>query len=296
MTCEWGDANHTYFQIANLFLAFTYFVPNTIKGLLMLRFFLGTAGFFFCLWSGIIICSPDTLTWNLVFLAGNFGHASYLLYQMRPINFDDDNEIVYSSLFEPLGIKRWQYAPLAKISTVKELSNQDVIAIEHVTLGESVSILTSGSICVEKNKKFLNRLKPYEFIDSPEWITSTQSGGAMPVVYEVSLISEGCVTIQWKRKTLLKLLRTSAFLKNVFDSLIGRDVAGKLFKSQNTLMQHISTGSKDKRKTSIFYRISDEIKEHTRKKGVIEVNEQTMVLQNNDQPKYGGTDNMLAVI
>jgi len=257
MACtEWLGANHTYFQIANLFLAFTYFVPNTIKGLLVLRFFLGTAGFFFSMWAGIILCAPDTLAWNLVFIVVNFGHASYLLYKMRRITFDDENELVYTTLFEPLGVERWQYAPLAKISTVKDLPNTEIVAIENKTHGECVSIITGGSMRVEKNNKFLNRLKPYGFIDSPEWIISTQSGGAMPVTYEVSIVSEGCVIIQWQRKTLLKILRTNTFVKNVFDSIIGRDIASKLFESQKSLMQHVSVEMDTQSIPSVIYEIS----------------------------------------
>ena len=93
MCNQWHDANHTYFQIANLFLAFTYFVPNTLSGLLILRFFLGTAGFFFALWAGVILCSPDTLAWNLVFLTFNYGHAGWMLYKRREIKFGEEHEV-----------------------------------------------------------------------------------------------------------------------------------------------------------------------------------------------------------
>jgi len=295
MSCtEWLGANHTYFQIANLFLAFTYFVPNTIKGFLLLRFFLGTAGFFFSMWAGIILCAADTLAWNIVFIVVNFGHASYMLYKMRRINFDDENELVYTTLFESLGIERWQYAPLANISTVKEIPNTEILAIENKTQGECVSIITSGSIRVEKHNKFLNRLMPYAFIDSPEWIMSTQSGGAMPVTYEVTVISEGCVIIQWQRKTLLKILRTNTFVKNVFDSIIGRDIASKLFDSQKSLMQHVSVNVDTQSLPSVVYEPSGDTTRQTKAKGATEPNEQTLVLHNNVQPKYGAIHSLIA--
>jgi len=295
MSCtKWLGANHTYFQIANLFLGFTYFVPNTIKGFLLLRFFLGTAGFFFSMWAGIILCAADTLAWNLVFIVVNFGHASYMLYKMRRITFDDENELVYTTLFESLGIERWQYAPLANISTVKEIPNTEILAIENKTQGECVSIVTSGSIRVEKHKKFLNRLKPYAFIDSPEWIMSTQSGGAMPVTYEVTVISEGCVIIQWQRKTLLKILRTNTFVKNVFDSRIGRDIASKLFDSQKSLTQHVSVDVDTQSLPSVVYEPSGDTTRQTKAKGATEPNEQTLVLHNNVQPKYGAIHSLIA--
>ena len=89
MGCSWGEANHTYFQMANMFLAFSYLVPNNLKGLFVLRFVLGMAGFFFSMWAGIILCSPDTLGWNFAFMVINFGHVAYLLWTMRPIKFDE---------------------------------------------------------------------------------------------------------------------------------------------------------------------------------------------------------------
>ena len=57
--CDWLEANHTYFHVANIFLALTYFCPNNLKGLIALRLCLGTAGVFFALWGVIILCSPE---------------------------------------------------------------------------------------------------------------------------------------------------------------------------------------------------------------------------------------------
>ena len=50
----------------------------------------------------------------------------------------------------------------------------------------------------------------------------------------MTLISDGSTVITWKRRDLLRALRKEPHLKNIFDSLIGQDVAKKLFKSQTT--------------------------------------------------------------
>jgi len=143
--CEkWNEPNHTYFHIANLFLALTYFCPNSIKGLIFLRLCLGTAGVFFCLWAGIILCSPDTLGWNLVFAVINYGHVLYLWYKMRPIKFSEEHEVLYGALFEQLDIARYQYKALVQLSTVKDLPEGEFYAREDETHGESISIVTFG--------------------------------------------------------------------------------------------------------------------------------------------------------
>ena len=142
--CEWGNPNHTYFHIANLFLALTYFCPNNLRGLIVLRLFLGTAGVFFSLWAGIILCSPDTLGWNLVFSVINYGHVAYLWYSMRPIKFSEEHELLYAAVFEQLGIARYQFAPLAGLSFVKHLKKEEVYSHENQTHGENISIVTAG--------------------------------------------------------------------------------------------------------------------------------------------------------
>ena len=68
--------------------------------------------------------------------------------------------------------------------------------------------------------------------------------------FQVSLISEGCVIITWQRNTLLKVLRGQNFLKNIFDSIIGQDVAKKLFKSNQVMC-----GDKTLSQSNIIYHI-----------------------------------------
>lgn len=252
MGCEWGEANHTYFQLANLFLAFTYFVPNSMKGLIFMRLFLGSAGFCFTMWAGVILCSPDTFGWNFIFMIINFAHVIYLLYTMRPIKFPEEQEVIFGNMFESLGVARWQFKLVASIAEKREWSQNEAIATEDLTMCEDLCIVTSGSVRVIKNEKFLHRIKAYEFINSPEWIKSTQSGGALPIPYEVTIISDGCVVISWRRNQLRNALRKGAFLKNIFDLLIGQDVTKKLF---NTSQMVANSGGIPNQ----FYNLSDDV-------------------------------------
>lgn len=238
MGCDWGEANHTYFQLANMFLAFSYLVPNTLKGLIILRLVLGLAGFFFAMWAAIILCSPDTFGWNIAFMFVNFGHVAYLAWSMRSIKFTEEHEVCYGSVFELLGVGRWQYNVLSQVGKVRELAKEEFYSKEEVTDGTDISILLHGSLKVMKGGRFIGRVKPYEFLDSPEWVASTQGGAAFPVTYEVSIISEGAVIISWNRNALVKVLRKQPFLKNIFDSIIGQDVAKKIFK-QNKAMDGV---------------------------------------------------------
>jgi len=57
--------------------------------------------------------------------------------------------------------------------------------------------------------------------------------------FKVTMISEGCTIITWKRSDLLRALRREPQLKNVFNSIIGQDVALKLFKSNKAINFHM---------------------------------------------------------
>lgn len=142
--CNWLPLNNFLFQIANVLLVFSYFVPDNLNGLFLLRFFLGTAGLFFALWGWMILCAPDTFGWNVFFMIGNYIHALYLFIHIkRPRKFPAQCEAVFKELFEPHGVQRFQFQLLAKQSKVMELRNGEFYAKKGVP-ADQISILLKG--------------------------------------------------------------------------------------------------------------------------------------------------------
>ena len=142
--CNWLPLNNFLFQIANVLLVFSYFVPDTLNGLFLLRFFLGTAGLFFGLWGWMILCAPDTFGWNVFFMIGNYIHALYLFIHIkRPRKFPAECELVFTNLFEPLGVQRYQFQKLVKESKLNELQSGDFYARRGFP-AERLSILLTG--------------------------------------------------------------------------------------------------------------------------------------------------------
>ena len=153
--CNWLPANNFLFQIANVLLVFSYVVPDTLKGLFLLRFFLGTAGLFFALWGWMVLCAPDTFGWNVLFMIGNYIHALYLFIHIkRPRKFSEECELVFKKLFEPFGVKRFQFQKLVKESKVNELEAGNFYGRKGFP-AEHVSILLSGRYEVY-NQELLN--------------------------------------------------------------------------------------------------------------------------------------------
>ena len=69
-------------------------------------------------WAWNVVCAPDVFVWYFAFTMLNFGQLLYILYQMRPIKFDEDLEKVYSGLFGPMTVSRVQFKKLVGGSSV----------------------------------------------------------------------------------------------------------------------------------------------------------------------------------
>lgn len=250
--CQWLPANHFLFQLANICLVFSYLVPDTLNGLFLLRFWLGSGGLFFALWAWLILCAPDTLGWNLAFMILNYAHFLYLLIKIkRPRKFGIDCEQAYTHLFEPFGLQRYQFQVLADKALVLKLDAGEVYGKENAP-AERISILLSGSVEVMKDDKILHITRPYEFLDAPEWAASLPGETAH---FGVTLtVRESIHCLTWNSNELRKILKTDQFLKNIFDSLIGQDVTKKLLRiSGNMAELHTQKNLDDYLTGSVVY-------------------------------------------
>jgi len=248
--CNWLPLNNFLFQIANVLLVFSYFVPDNLNGLFLLRFFLGTAGLFFALWGWMILCAPDTFGWNVFFMVGNYIHALYLFIHIkRPRKFPEECELVYETLFEPIGVQRFQFQKLVKASKIEKVQSGDFYGRKNQP-AERVSILLQGRVDVTDNGHIVHVTKPLEFLDSPEWASGEPS---CPASYDVSLVAhEDIKFLSWNHRSLHKLLKKEKFLKNVFESIVGQDVTKKLLSLTRNLTQH-GPGNAPFRAGSILY-------------------------------------------
>eukprot|EP00794_Sanderia_malayensis_P017687 gene17687-19455_t len=249
--CKWLPANHFLFQLANICLVISYFVPDTMNGLFMLRCSLGSSGLFFALWGWLILCAPDTFIWNIAFMVFNYAHFIYLLVKIkRPRKFSTECETVFVELFEPLGVQRYQFHSLAKKSFVLKLNSEATFAKTDTPVNET-SILLSGSINVIKDKQILHVIKPYEFVNSPEYAVAESGETAM---YGVSLVvRDSAVCLSWDSGTLRKILKKDRFLTNVFNSVIGQDVTRKLLRLNDNLADLLTEDIAKYRTGSIVY-------------------------------------------
>lgn len=144
-SCKWLPANQFLFQLANIFLVFTYFAqPNGLSGLVQLRVALTLAGLCFGIWGGTVICSFDCMLWNSAFAVGNALHLLYLFVKLKPKRFEHDHETIYETIFQPVGVKRFQYHKLVKITNVSKFTKGEYYAIQGTTESDHIGILVYG--------------------------------------------------------------------------------------------------------------------------------------------------------
>lgn len=91
---HWGELNHVYFQIANVFFFLSYLAPNGAYGMLYLRCGLLVGCVFLALWSWTVKCYFDALVWNLTFVFINIVYMCTSLFYMSPYKFQKEIEEV----------------------------------------------------------------------------------------------------------------------------------------------------------------------------------------------------------
>lgn len=222
-------------------LAMTCYLISYISwDILVLRFVLATASVFLFVWGfkdlgGV---SVDTCAWNGVFFCINLCHGIYLLWQMRPVKFRSlDYENIHAKFFKGAlsAMTSKEFQLLSSVSLVRELRRGSSYA-DHGNKPHSLSILVSGKMEVcnfqrdgatgAQREVVVNVIQPFEFIDSPQWISRNR---APDQVFLVTLrAAEDCRFIMWPMETLEKLFKTHPHFKTHLECVVGCDVAEKL--------------------------------------------------------------------
>jgi hypothetical protein len=210
--------------------------------LLILRFVLALASVFLAIWAVLILnIAVDTLCWNCVFFVLNFGHGCLLLYQMRPVKFKNDElEAVYEKMFAPplTPMTRRDFLELSNLGFFREL-NPGSTFVETGNKSHNLSIMISGHMTasnignISKQEVVLTEAGPYEFIDSPQWI----SRGKNPdQTIEVTLrATQYSRFLMWPLESLDELIAKKPMFKYYIDSVVGCDVAMKLFQMDDRI-------------------------------------------------------------
>ena len=225
--------NDWIYQVAMTFYLISYLSNN----ILVLRFVLAAASVCLFVWSVVTLnIGVDVCIWNGVFFFINVFHGLYLLWQMRPVQFrNEDFKDVYEKAFAAphSAMSQNEFAHLSSIGYVRELKRGSCYA-EQGNKTHSLSILLSGTMDVFTTNDntlsgkdvLINRIRPFEFIDSPQWITRRRNPNQ---TFLVTLrAAEDCRYVMWPMEALENLLTKYPQFQTYLDGVVGCDVAAKL--------------------------------------------------------------------
>ncbi|CAN7989958.1 unnamed protein product [Ixodes pacificus] len=234
---SWLPTNHVYFHIANVFLLLSYLTPKGPYGLLYLRAVIGAGSFLFALWATVVLCAFDTFLWNSLFTLINLVHGLVLVYGLRPVSLPGELGAVFEVLFQPLGVTRRQFQIIATlVEGTQELSPGQKLTVEKVTQNGRLSLVVSGSLLASENRRPLQVVGKYEFLESSEWFEAPESNQ-----YQVTATAMGtCKVFVWKREPLRKAVSRDFYLKAAFENILAKDMARKLHTTKSlTITQRL---------------------------------------------------------
>ncbi len=143
---HWHDANHVFFQLANLCFVASFLIPSSLKlHWLLLRLLAGAGCGFTSLWGFHIICQQDVFSWYLTNSTINALYMIWSLYRLYPAQFDSKLEDIYVKLFKPFKISREEFKILVVPVRIIALEEGATYSQEGITrIGDMFSILITG--------------------------------------------------------------------------------------------------------------------------------------------------------
>lgn len=143
---EWRDAQDVIYQIANLFFAVAFLIPDEFRchvTLMRAAVCIGCGSL--VVWGGVTLCQVDVLVWYLIFLSVNLFHLVYGVAECWPTALRPELRVAYAGLFAPLRVTRSEFEELAELGCFKDLPSGELYASQGDTvIGERLSLLLSG--------------------------------------------------------------------------------------------------------------------------------------------------------
>ncbi|KAK2159154.1 hypothetical protein LSH36_157g02011 [Paralvinella palmiformis] len=225
---NWSEPNHLLYQIAHVALLAGFLAPTTAQGLLIYHACCIIAYLLLSSWSWVMLCAADVFSWNFSLCAINVVQMFYIFYHLRPVTLPGELALIYASMFEPLKVSRAQFkrfiAP--ERCSVLTLHQGEPYATQDVTKTDRLSILLSGTVNVLSNGQFLHQIQERQFLDSPEFESSTHGEDK----FHVSIIAATpCRYICWQRQSLQYFFAKDPYVALVLGHILGRDITNKLY-------------------------------------------------------------------
>ena len=158
------------------------------------------------------------VAWAALFVAINFGHSSWLIYERYLERLTGDEKALYDRCFQSLD--RVAARKLMRRGEWIEFAAEDCLARQGVHL-DRLLLIASGEAAVLLGGKIVARLKPGTFVGEISFLS-----GDISTAMVVATQAGRCLA--WRKAPLEHLLARRPALLNVFHAAVGKDLAAKV--------------------------------------------------------------------
>ncbi|KAB0347732.1 hypothetical protein FD755_021533, partial [Muntiacus reevesi] len=163
------EAEGAIYHLASILFVVGFMGGSGFFGLLYVFSLLGLGFLCSAVWAWVDVCAADIFSWNFILFVICFIRFVHIAYQVHSITFAREFQLLYSSIFQPLGTSLPDFRTIAMSSEVVTLEKEHCYAMQGKTSIDKLSLLVSGRIRVTVDGEFLHYIFPFQFLDSPEW-------------------------------------------------------------------------------------------------------------------------------
>lgn len=155
---------------------------------------------------------------NIVMALLNIRHAVVLVYKKRYIEFTEEMEQIYRTLFAQY-MTRVQFKELSDISLIRS-EKARVTMKKEGDLVTSLCILVKGQVEVRRGGRLLNVLSKNEILEAPEWVkTNLNPEGTR---FTLSFVTAtDVVYVKFTRELLAGILEKDPTIRSAFLAVLG---------------------------------------------------------------------------
>lgn len=212
----WVEPQHLLFQVANLFILFSFFTPHSLVGHMVHKLLISAGFFSLAIWVWVLKCSPDATVWNFFLGLQALISVNIDLWKLQVFYFGPEAESVYQKVFRKCGATRYDFDRILKAAKWGNLSQGLIETREKPS--NRLRLVVTGRADVSRNQQLLYSVTSMEFIESLDVYE--------PTLDPITIVEETRV-LTWKKSKLSQLM-DDPHLQAVLESVLGRDIGHKL--------------------------------------------------------------------
>ena len=138
------EAEGAIYHLASILFVVGFMGGSGFFGLLYVFSLLGLGFLCSAIWAWVDVCAADIFSWNFILFVICFIRFVHIAYQVHSITFAREFQLLYSSLFQPLGTSLPDFRTIAMSSEVVTLEKEHCYAMQGKTSIDKLSLLVSG--------------------------------------------------------------------------------------------------------------------------------------------------------